>query len=200
MTVILVESNAPQLEFWDNLLQGSIGSVISILGLFVVFLLTRLHDRSLQKTEHERDEESQRIRETAEAVAHVVQVALPLRGLKPSLDEDAQCRELSGELTLLGIRLAHYYPEFQQWTYHESTQMLEIAGYLRKDKHSLKINESPNEEDGAKISSDIPELYELSLKAASWEAGYIVSRLTFWASIKFDRDYVWRIPEKRSEE
>lgn len=212
MTSAQIELSGPPLDTWANLSQGSIASVVSLLGIFIAFLLTRRHDRSLQKTEHDRNEKKQRIRESAEAVAQVVQATLPLRGTTRDVDIEEHCNDLSNEIVLMGIRLASYYPSILEWTDYKSSDLIKVRSEYSKSKPAGSLSdrlqkvlkEHPELQEACfeepEKSSEILQPYVLpeenlrAIKAASWEAGAIASLLSRWAKQEFDVNFRWPVP------
>lgn len=112
-------------EQWiANLLQGSVGAALSLLGLFGVFLLTRKHEKDLQIQAFERENEKAREQRTVDSVAsllqacHSVQVTKEAKSVNPMLTE----------LVLFSIREVVDHPETAAWA---EAQAVEASRYMR---------------------------------------------------------------------
>lgn len=112
-----------EVNWWANLLQGSVGSAISLIGLFSVFYLTRRHekrrDQELQLLEsHRRIDEQVR-----SEIASVIESSYSLRVYDEG--SDAHARALAHSLMMLSVRAVERYPNAADWARTKSIDVLD---------------------------------------------------------------------------
>lgn len=110
-------------DWWANLLQGSVGSFLSLLGLFAVFYLTRWHEK---KRDRQQWLEEHRIRsddEIRDSISTVVDNAYALRVYDHN--DEKHARALAHSLMLLAVRAGKYHPNTALWAEQKSIDVLE---------------------------------------------------------------------------
>lgn len=114
-------------EWWAaNLLQGSVGALIGLLGLFAVFWFTVRHERALERVRVAEDDKRLERQHTAVSVAEVVKASHAFR-LPVDLDRHARTEALASALILMTVREAATHPKASDWAQRESRRIIELA-------------------------------------------------------------------------
>lgn len=114
------------MEWWANVLQGSVGATISLIGLFAVFWGTKRHELRRDRLAHEAQSNKAAEERTLSSVAAVMQSSLAVRAATPSDGEKGW--QFSDELIMFCVREIRDHPNAAQWAHEQSE---EIMKYIR---------------------------------------------------------------------
>lgn len=112
-------------EWWANLLQGSLGSFLSLVGLFGVFWLTRRHEIRRDQLARTAEREREAAQRTALSVTRIVKAALDIR---VRLDDGTSLEQMSHELMLFSVSEIADHPTAARWASEQSSILLELRG------------------------------------------------------------------------
>lgn len=98
--------------WWANILQGSLGAVIGLIGLFGVFWLTRQHE--LKRTARDR---------TEAGVVHIVEASHEMR-LGRNTNRDELIDALAHSLVVFSVKEAADHPKAARWAFQQSRELL----------------------------------------------------------------------------
>jgi hypothetical protein len=168
-------------EWWvANLLQGSVGALIGLLGLFAVFWFTVRHERSLERVRMAEHDKRLEREHTAVSAAEVVKASHAFQWPPADLDRHAttearasalifdrhaKTEALASALILMCVREAGTHPKASEWANRESRLIIELA-------HS-----------------------SVDIRAGAWEAGGIGALMAGWAAAGFTEEF--RFPPVR---
>lgn len=110
------------LEWWANVLQGSVGATISLIGLFAVFWGTKKHELKRDRLTREAQASKAAEERTLSSVAAVMQSSLAVRATTPGDSEKG--RQFSDELIMFCVREIHDHPNAAQWAHEQSEEVM----------------------------------------------------------------------------
>lgn len=122
-------------EHWmATIFEGSAAALISLLGLFAVFYLTRRHDdrRDARRADVERIQ--RRDERTRSNVSSVIDRAHRVRAYTQL--HEAAARDLAHSLTMFSVQEGGDYPEAAAWAYQKSGDVLDALG-IGQDPRAL---------------------------------------------------------------
>ncbi|MGP5042938.1 hypothetical protein ACTXJR_02745 [Glutamicibacter ardleyensis] len=203
--VLVTETPTAEPDIWLNLTQGSIGAFISLVGVFIAFLLTRSHENKQQRNEHKRIAMDSRIQASSEQSAHIVGLTLGFQSFDRNKTHELAYR-LADEFTLFGLRLGHMYPGLARWANGNASNLKTTAflaeGYIdalaevSTDKANAENTLPAGKEwirDPAIVADFHIELAKQALKVqhhAAWMNGYIAA----WAEGGYSTANLWGEP------
>lgn len=112
-------------EWWANVLQGSVGAVVGLMGVFGVFWLTRRHEVDRDKRVRDLDNAKAAEERTLSGTASVMEASHAAR-IPGRTDEAAE--RLARELVLFCVREIRDHPNAAEWARQQSTEVLLCAG------------------------------------------------------------------------
>lgn len=112
-------------EWWANLLQGSVGATIGLIGLFGVFWLTRRHELARDAATRKAVADRAATERTASGVIQIVEAANQLR-LRHSSDNENRTDALCHALTVFAVREAADHPDAAKWAQKQSSEVLRL--------------------------------------------------------------------------
>lgn len=102
-------------QWWAELLSGTVGGVLSFVGIFVAFLLTRSHDR--KKTAQSR---------MLAGVADILERTLKLRGIPYGRREEEILGSVSDALMLFYLREVTDHPRAAKWAQRQTQNLMKL--------------------------------------------------------------------------
>lgn len=111
-------------EWWANLLQGSVGAVVGLMGVFGVFWLTRRHEVDRDKRVRDLDKARAAEERTLAGVASIMEASHATR-TTGAVDETAD--RLARELVLFCVREIRDHPNAARWAKEQSSEVLQCA-------------------------------------------------------------------------
>jgi hypothetical protein len=149
---VIVDADA---SWAKTLFQGSGGSLVALIGLFVVFFLTRRHEREQDRIRDERAAQRAQQQRTAESVAAVVRRTHAFRGVGavpiPDLIDRDAISDLAEALVLLAASEIVDHPRAADWAMDRARDLVQMG---------IDRNCDP--------------------RAPSWEAGHVAAVLMLW--------------------
>jgi hypothetical protein len=114
-------------EWWvANLLQGSVGALIGMLGLFAVFWFTVRHEWALERVRVAEENKRLERQRTADSVAEVVK-ASSLFAKLGGIDREAATDALSSALILMSVRERAAHPKASEWVVQEANLIWDLS-------------------------------------------------------------------------
>lgn len=110
------------MEWWANVLQGSVGAIIGLIGLFTVFWGTKKHELKRDRVAREAQEKKAAEERTLSSVAAVMQSSLTLRA--KTLDDSEQGSRFADELMMFCVREIRDHPNVAQWAQEQSSEVV----------------------------------------------------------------------------
>ena len=104
------------------LVQGSVGALLSLVGLFMVFYLTRQHEIKRDQRRAEFEDHVRRDERTRRNVSAVIREAHAVRAYEQN--SESRARDLAQALMLFSVEEGGDYPHASQWAYQKSGDVL----------------------------------------------------------------------------